>query len=310
VSVAVGRAVTVDVPASSANLGVGFDCLALALDLHLRVSVEVIEGPESSLSVEGEGRARLALDESNRFMAGLRAGWREADGGSPPALAIAMDNEIPLGRGLGSSAAATVAGLVAAETLIGAAIADDRLIELAAAIEGHPDNAAAALLGGFVLFGAGRATGFDPPPALLAVVFVPERELATSDMRAVLPEQVPLADAVANAAGVGALVAAFAGGELSLLRAMSGDRLHEPYRAAVYPELPLLKAAALRAGALGCALSGAGSSVIALADQDHAQAVALALDEVAEQSAMAGTVRVIAPTGRGAVTELQEASTR
>jgi homoserine kinase len=292
-----GRAVDIRVPASSANLGVGFDCLALALDLHLAVSVQVIDGPESTLAVEGEGKARLALDESNRFVAGFQAGW---GAGSPPPIAITMTNEIPLSRGLGSSAAATVAGLLAAGALSGADYDDDRLISMAAEVEGHPDNAAAALLGGFVLFTGGRAVMFQPPAGLRAVVFVPERELATSDMRAVLPASVPMADAVANAGGVGALVAAFAGGDLSLLSAMSGDRLHEPYRAAVYPELPRMKAAAIDAGAVGAALSGAGSSILALAEAGRAQAVAIAFDETAERLGLAGTVRVLEPATRGA----------
>lgn len=296
-----GRTVDLRVPASTANLGVGFDCLALALDLHLSVSVRVVDGPESTLSVEGEGRARLALDESNRFMAGFHAGWNTARAGeSVPPVAIAMTNEIPLGRGLGSSAAATVAGLLAAGVLAGADYDADRLIAMAADVEGHPDNAAAALLGGFVLFSGGRAVPFPAPAGLRAVVFVPERELATDDMRAVLPSSVPMADAVANASGVGALVAAFASGDLSLLSAMSGDRLHEPYRAAVYPELPAMKAAANDAGALGAALSGAGSSIVALAEDDRAQAVAIAFDETAERLGLAGTVRVLEPASRGA----------
>ena len=125
------RSVEVDVPASSANLGVGFDVVALALDLQLRIRVTAIDGPESSLSVEGEGRARLALDESNRFLAGFQAGWREVGDGSPPALEVVMENEIPLGRGLGSSAAATVAGLLAAEALAGSELGSGPTLRLA-----------------------------------------------------------------------------------------------------------------------------------------------------------------------------------
>ena len=151
-----------------------------------------------------------------------------------------------------------------------------------------------------MLFSGGRAVSFQSPAGLRAVVFVPERELATEDMRAVLPASVPLADAVANAGGVGAMVAAFAGGDLSLLSAMSEDRLHEPYRVAVYPELPQMKAAAIDAGALGAALSGAGSSILALVEDDRAQAVAIAFDETAERLSLAGTVRVLEPASRGA----------
>ena len=292
------QSVRVEVPASTANLGVGFDCLALALDLHLEVTVALIDGPESTLSVEGEGSARLALDESNRFVAGFRAGWSEQ--GTPPPIAITMTNEVPLGRGLGSSAAATVAGLLAAQELAATDYDDEQLIAMAAAIEGHPDNAAAALLGGFVLFTGGRASSFDPPAGLRAVIFVPERELATSEMRAVLPESVPMKDAVANAGGVGAVVAAFASGDLSLLSAMSHDRLHEPYRAVVYPELTPMKEAAVEAGAYGAALSGAGSSILALSQEHRAQTVAIALDETADRLGLAGTVRVLRPSSRGA----------
>jgi homoserine kinase len=294
----VGRSVSIEVPASTANLGVGFDCLALAVDLHLRITVELIDGPESTLSVDGEGSARLALDESNRFVAGFRAGW--SGNGTPPPIAITMANEIPLGRGLGSSAAATVAGLLAAQELASTDYDDDRLIKMASEIEGHPDNAAAALLGGFVLFGDGRATSFDPPAGLRAVLFVPERELATDEMRAALPASVPMKDAVANASGVGAVVAAFAAGDLSLLSAMSHDRLHEPYRAAIYPELAPMKSAAVEAGAYGAALSGAGSSILALSQEHRAQAVAIALDEAADRLGLAGTVRVLRPSSRGA----------
>jgi homoserine kinase len=211
-----------------------------------------------------------------------------------------MTNEIPLGRGLGSSAAATIAGLLAAEAIVGTDFGNERLIAMAAEIEGHPDNAAAALLGGFVLITGAGAVSFEPPPGLRAVLFVPERELATDDMRAVLPASVPLADAVSNAGAVGAVVAALTGGDLSLLAAMSTDRLHEPYRAVIYPELPPMKAAAIEAGALGAALSGAGSSILALAHEHRAQAVAIAMDEEAGHLGLAGTVRVVHTATRGA----------
>lgn len=292
--------IEIEVPASSANLGVGFDCLALALELHLFVAVDVIDGPESSLSVEGEGAARLALDESNRFVSGWRAGWLEMGSEPAPAIAIKMTNEIPLARGLGSSAAATVAGLLAARALTGSKIGGDRLIGLATEIEGHPDNAAAALLGGFVVVTGGRAVSFDPPSSLRCVLFVPERELATADMRAVLPATVSHRDAAHNAGAVAAVVAAFATGDLSLLSAMNDDRLHEPYRASVYPELTQLKAAATGAGALGAALSGAGSSIIALTDDALAETVALALDTAAERVGLPGTIRLIRPAAQGA----------
>jgi homoserine kinase len=285
--------VDVSVPASSANLGPGFDVLALALDLRLRVSVDVVERGETTLRVTGEGADRLRWDESNRFARGLRAGAREAGIGALPPLRVEMDNEIPLARGLGSSAAATVAGLQVARELFGEPASDDRLLELATEIEGHPENAAASLHGGFVVCGAAGVVRFDPPPGLRAVVFIPERELATAEMRAVLPAAVPHADAVHNAAAVAAIVNAFGTGELGLLAAMYEDRLHEPYRAGAYPQMRALIGAAREAGALGAALSGAGSSILALCDERGAAPVASALELAAAECGLAGAAREV-----------------
>jgi homoserine kinase len=296
----VSRRVTVEVPASSANLGVGFDALALALDLTLRVAIEPKQSGSTELEVEGEGRELLRVDDSNRFLLGLRRGLAEA--GPPdlaPAWRVEMQNQIPLARGLGSSAAATVAGLIAAGALAGAELGDDRLLALAADIEGHADNVAAALLGGFVVVGGHHARRFDPPANLRAVIFVPERQLPTADMRAVLPDVVPRADAVHNLGQAALLVSAFASGDLSLLSAMNEDRLHEPYRAALYPELPSLLAAAREAGALGAALSGAGSCVIALCTEARVASVADAFSGAARRLRLAGEARVVALRSAG-----------
>jgi homoserine kinase len=293
---------TVSVPASSANLGPGYDILALALELRLEVTVEPIGGGEHVLEVEGEAADRLRIDDSNRFLTGFWRGLLDIGVQWPGPLRIAMRNDIPLSRGLGSSAAATVAGLLAATALAGAERDDERLLLLATEIEGHPENAAASLHGGFVVCpGRGRVIRFDPPDGLRAVLFVPRRELATADMRAVLPATVSHADAVRNSAAVAALVNAFGTGELSLLSAMYEDRLHEPFRAAAYPELPELVAAARDAGALGAALSGAGSSVIALcADDATAKIVAAAMAAAGRVAGLEGTSRELEPAAAGA----------
>lgn len=294
----IGRKVTVEVPASSANLGPGFDCLALALDMWLRVTVEAVDGEDSWQGVgEAEG---LSFGGDNRCLHGLMAGFSEMESRPRPALRVQMDSSIPMGRGLGSSAAATVAGLVAGQTLTDARL--DRLLNRAALIEGHPDNASAAILGGFVIVTQERVTRFDVPPSLRIVVFVPERQLATADMRAVLPEHVRLTDAALNAAAVGGIVAAFASGSLAGLSAVSDDRLHEPYRAAEYPELPKLKRAAIEAGAIGAALSGAGSSVIALCTTETVAAVHAAFDE-ASQQLLPGSVSQLAPSREGTLVD-------
>jgi homoserine kinase len=301
------RRVVVEVPASSANLGVGFDCLALALDLRLRVELEMlVAGGMSELQVSGEGAGRLGLNDANRFVAGLRRGLTELGRADvDQAWRIEMDNEIPIGRGLGSSAAAAVAGLLCAEVLSGKGLGAERLLALAADIEGHPDNVAAALFGGFVVVTGGapgqwHSLRIEPPVELRAVLFIPELELATSRMRAALPDTVPRADAVHNLGQAAMLVAAMASGELSLLRAMCEDRLHEPYRAPLFPQFPELEAAAMSAGALGAALSGAGSTVIALCRAGQAETVLEAMGQRAAELELDGTAQIAAPRAAGA----------
>lgn len=304
-----GRRVTVEVPASSANLGAGYDCLGVALALTNRIEVEVRgwSRGEIELTVDGEGRNELGEDRDNRFVQGLEASLRAVYGELPEGVGwrITMRNQIPLARGLGSSAAATVAGVVAGSALLGGRLEPAAQLRLAAEIEGHPDNAAAALLGGFVVVAATddgvEAVRFDAPRDLRAVLFIPERRLPTDAMRAALPESVPLVDAVANLAAVGVGVAGLAAGRTDLLARLTVDRLHEPYRAAVYPELSAMVAAARRAGALGACLSGAGSAILAFVDSMAGiTRVEGAFAAVAADLDLAGVVRVVEPRNAGA----------
>ena len=269
-----GRRVVVEVPATTANLGAGFDCLGMALGLTNQIELEVClrcDG-QVELTVDGEGAGELGSDRGNRFVEGLETGIRAAGAAIPADLGwkIRMRNQVPLARGLGSSAAATVGGLVAANALLGHPLAEREVLRLATLIEGHPDNAAAAMLGGFVV-AAALETGveslrFDVPRDLRIALFIPELRLSTSDMRGVLPPTVPFGDAVANLGRVALGVAGLAAGRNDLLGVLTRDALHEPYRAAVYPQLPVMVEAAREAGALGACLSGAGSSIIAFAD--------------------------------------------
>ncbi len=266
-----GRIVTVEVPATSANLGAGYDCLGVALDLTDRITVEVLGWSRGGvdLSVEGEGTDELPATIQNRFVAGLEAALRAGRGELPDGVGwrVAMTNKIPLARGLGSSAAATVGGLIAGNSLLGGPLTEADLLGLATTIEGHPDNAAAALLGGFVVVGQVdgtiRTARYDVPRDLRAIVFIPERRFETQAMRDVLPAKVPLEDAVANLGRVALGVAGLAAGRSDALSLLAIDRLHEPYRAKLFPELPALLAAARDAGAVGACLSGSGSTVIA-----------------------------------------------
>src|SRR4051794_23680420 len=296
--------ITVEAPASSANLGPGFDSLALALELHLRVTVTPLDAGAEQLVVEGEGADEIGLDAGNRFLIGLEHGLQEF-GLEPPVMRIEMHNEIPLARGLGSSAAACVAGLLAAEQMAQAELGPERLLRIATDIEGHPDNGAAALLGGFVIVGheggMPSVARFDPPASLHATVFIPDMAMRTAEMRAALPAQVAHADAAHNVGRAALVVAALTADRLDLLAAMGDDRLHEPYRAVHLPQLPVLTRAARDAGALGAALSGAGSTVLALsADAATAERVGAAMSAAAENAALPGRAVVVRPAAHGA----------
>lgn len=304
-----GRRVAVEVPATSANLGAGYDCLGLALGLVNRMEVEVRgwSRGEIEISVEGEGVGELSADRENRFVRGVEAALREARGDIPDGAGwrVEMVNQIPLARGLGSSAAATVGGLIAGNALLGDPLEPSTLLRLATEIEGHPDNAAAALLGGFVvssaLGGEVQAIRFDVPRDLRAVLFIPNLRLSTADMRRVLPETVPHADAVANLGRVALGVAGIATKRFDVLRFLTQDLLHEPYRAEAYPQLPGIVAAAREAGAIGACLSGAGSTILAFVDTVAGVArIEAAFRAAAADADLPGQITVVSPRNAGA----------
>ncbi len=304
-----GRRAVVEVPASSANLGAGYDCLGLALGIVNRVALEVRSWSRGrvELSVDGEGVGEIGESRDNRFVRGVEAAMEAVHGPIPDGVGwrVEMRNEIPLARGLGSSAAATVGGLLAGNALLGDPLDTTALLGLASAIEGHPDNAATALLGGFVVSAATEegveAVRFDVPRDLRAVLFIPELRLSTSAMREVLPADVPRADAVANLAAAAIGVAGIATRRYELLGRLTVDRLHEPYRAAAYPQLPRLVGAAREAGALGACLSGAGSTVIAFADSvARISRIEAALLAAAADTDLPGRVTVARPRNAGA----------
>ena len=235
-------------PASSANLGPGYDVLAAALSLELELEVEETGSFSVSSDVPG-----VALDRSNLCVRAFEA--------LHPAerVSFRISSEIPLGAGLGSSAAAAVAGLVAAQRLCGL---DVPLYEHAVALEGHPDNAAAALLGGFVICSEGPPYRLEPPAGLEAVLAIPPDPVPTPLARAALPADVPIEDAVHNVAHAALLVLGVAGGDLGLIARGLSDRIHQRRRRALYPRSIELLAGARDLGALGASISGAGPSVL------------------------------------------------
>ena len=295
------------VPATTANLGPGFDCLGMALDLWNEVRVTAAESLD--VSVEGEGAGALPPNADNLVYRAIKRLF-DAAGASPPVVHLHCVNRIPLERGLGSSAAAIVGGLVAGRALLDQAggesatrFGDHDLLDMAVAIEGHPDNVSAALLGGLRLIVSEDGTLLAPPvpfPAdLRSVIFVPERRIATEDARAVLPSTISREDAVYNMGRVGLLVNALASGRLEDLTAATRDRLHQPYRQPLFPAMKVIFKAALDAGGLGVFLSGSGSTILALT-RGKEMTVAYEMAEAARQANVEGEVKVTSPTTLGA----------
>lgn len=255
------------VPASSANLGPGFDSLAAALDLCLELEVE--RTGEFAVSSEVPG---LPLDRANLCVRSFEA-LRPAD-----AFSFRVRSEIPLGAGLGSSAAAIVAGLVAAAHMHELNVG---LFEPAAVLEGHPDNVAAALYGGFVLCADGQVERLARPPELEGVLAIPPGRVPTSEARASLPAEVPLADAVHNAAHAALLVLGLARGDLALVGRGLDDRIHQRLREPLYPRSMELLRGAGELGALGASISGAGPTVLFWSRRGQTGAVAGRVREAA-----------------------------
>ncbi|GAA3512116.1 homoserine kinase [Aeromicrobium panaciterrae] len=251
--------VTVRTPASSANLGPGFDALGLALTLYDEVTAEVTpSGLE--ISVSGEGADGVPLDESHLVVRAMNATF-DALGTRPSGLRLACANEIPHGRGLGSSAAAIVAGVVLARALTEGGEVDE--LQLAAELEGHPDNVAAAMFGGLTIAwlegASARVARIDADVEVTA--FIPSDAVSTEKARGLLPESVPHADAAANAGRAALLVRAFSGAP-ELLLAATEDRLHQSYRSSAMPASYALMSS-LREDGIAATISGAGPTVLA-----------------------------------------------
>ncbi len=301
--------VTVLTPATSANLGPGFDSLGLALQLYNRFKVQFAQGdPQSpAIRIEGEYGAGLSSGPDNLFLRAFVALYtrRQVE---LPAIEILMTISIPHGCGLGSSATAVVGGLVAANALLdlhGKAVPEEDLLEIAVENEAgnHPDNVAPALLGGLVattnIDGSIRAIKTRFPDTLKAVIFTPSFPMDTIAGRKLLPTTYPKADVTFNTGRVALLLTALQTGRYELIGDAMQDRLHQPYRQAIFPAMPDIIRAAVDAGAHGASLSGGGSSLIALASSNFT-GILRAMQETARAAGIEGTGRILRADQQGA----------
>ena len=293
--------VHVSVPATSANLGPGFDTLGLAL--ALRNEVTAVEADGVRVQIEGEGARHLARGADNVVARGVRLAY-EAAGRRFRGCDLHCVNRVPTARGLGSSAAAWVGGLAAGNALLGSPLSRERLLTLAARAEGHPDNVAAALHGGLTVScpdgEAVMAIALPVPAALGWVALIPAATSATAEARAVLPPSVPRADAVFNVQRVALLLASLQAGRVDALGRALDDRLHQPYRLKLFPWMADVVAAARAAGALGCVLSGAGPTLLAVV-RDDGPGVAGAMEAALRRAGVEGAARPFAVDVEGMV---------
>ena len=295
----IGQKVVVDVPATTANLGPGFDCLGAALDLNNRFAMRRIEGggERFELIIEGSEGSHLRGGPENLVYRAAQRVWKAA-GLEPVALEARVRLAVPPARGLGSSATAIVAGLMGANALVGEPLSKEKLLELAIDIEGHPDNVVPSLLGGLCMTAKAasqrwRVVRCEWTPSVKAVVAIPSIRLSTTEARRAMPKAIPVGDAVVNLGALTLLLQGLRTGNGDLISDGMHDRLHEPYRWRLIKGGDQVKQAAMDSGAWGCAISGAGPSVLALCEEDKGPAVSRAMVKAWEAAGVASRAPVL-----------------
>jgi len=264
---------SIKLPCSTANMGAGFDSIGMALTLYNEIEFDVCE---SGLTIDvGETQGLfIADDDRNLIYRSIKRALEETKV-PMPGLRIRQINRIPQTRGLGSSSACVVGGIIAANIISDGSLSTDDMISIAAEIEGHPDNILPTFVGGMtagaIENGKVSYVHIDPPQKLKCCVFVPDFPLPTKKARAVLPKEVSLKDAVFNVSRAALMVGAMTQGRLDLVRTALKDRLHEPYRKDLIPGFDFIVSESEKNGALGCCLSGAGPTMIAFLDRDYRQ---------------------------------------
>ncbi len=293
--------VRVQVPASTANMGPGFDCLGMALQLYNSVEMTTTDAG-LYIDVQGEGAGEISRDESNIvYLAAMRV-FKQV-GYKCGGLKIKLLNNIPVSKGLGSSTAAIVGGIIAANIISGQQLNQREMLNMACAMEGHPDNVAAAVFGGIAVAvpvdGEIKHIKIEPPKKMKAVVAIPEFNLPTKISREALPQQVSFNDASFNLARLALLVAALGQGDMALLGVSMEDRLHQPYRSNLIPGMKKVIAAARLAGARGVSLSGAGPTLAAFTD-DNYEHIARVMKATFKQNGVMARTMILDPSPVGA----------
>ena len=300
--------IRVKVPATTANMGPGYDVLGMALSQYSTFQCQ--EDDKISLSIKGLESEKLVNQdhEANLVVRSMNHLFKYVDK-YPKGYKLEIINDIPLARGMGSSASAIVGGLLVANYLVGANLDQDEILKLATQIEGHPDNVAPALMGNIVLSTKIPDDqviyhSIKPFDDLTCVLFIPDYEVSTSMSRAVLPQSISMADAVHTSGHLSLMLAGFMTGNKDLIGQTMVDRLHEPYRKSLIKNFDDFKASALEVGAFAFSLSGSGSTIIAYCDHDSAPHVKRAFEEVSQKYSISGTSKIIAPCSQGAVCEV------
>ncbi len=295
--------VTVTVPATTANLGPGFDCIGAALTLYNKVKFTRLDEGELIIHVTGKEAERVETDESNLLYQAFKKLYLYIEQ-TPPLVKIEIDLDVPLARGLGSSATAIVGGLVGANQLAGEPLSQLQVMELAIAMEGHPDNVVPALLGGCHLAATNAADWeiCDVPwhEDIVPVLAIPDFELSTSEARRVLPTEFSRADAIFNTAHLGLLLRGLETGKKAWLTTALQDKLHQPYRQALIPGYDAVRDAAMVAGAYGVVISGAGPTLLALTDKASAPHVEEAMRAAWKTTGIIAVVRSLSLDHQGA----------
>lgn len=298
---------TVTVPATTANLGPGFDCIGAALTLYNQFQFSHLDSATNesvNITVTGVEADRVKTDASNLAYQAFLKLYQHLDQ-KPPSVQIHIELGVPLARGLGSSATAIVGGLIGANHLAGSPLDPLQVMELAIALEGHPDNVVPALLGGCRLAATNESNEWQICDIswhqnLVPVVAIPDFELSTAEARRVLPNQVSRADAIFNTAHLGLLLRALETGRGDWLKAALQDRLHQPYRQALIPGYEAVRVAAVAAGAYGMVISGAGPTLLALVDTERAATVETAIASAWKEAGITASVRSLAIDTQGA----------